>query len=477
MTILEQDPNAGSAGQRTATSAARPLDLRAHAAAIRRFWRTVLASTLLGAAVALGITLHAQPAYETSLTFYVASQTSGDRDTPLQASEFAQQRVNSYVGVVTSERMASAVLADTGLPISASDLSEMITASADPNTVLMYVQVVDVSRDRSMTIARSIARNLDSVIAELDNRANSGSVQLRVLSGPTLNPTPVAPRTKLNLALGLLIGLGLGVAQALLRQQFDNSVRTREQLSQLTGLPTLGALDFDASARSAPVLPPKISKSRRAEGFRQLRTNLRFVDATMPVEVLTVTSSVEGEGKTTTAANLAQSFAEAGRRVLLVDADLRKPKLEQYLDLEGSAGLTDILIGEAEFSDVVQEWGPDGLSVLASGLIPPNPSELLGSTAMEKFLQQARTDYDLVVVDTPPLLPVTDAAVTAVMSDGVILIVRHGRTKRDQVRYSLEALRSVDARVLGTVLTLVPLTRASKLPSYYVDQSKHGKRK
>lgn len=153
--------------------------------------------------------------------------------------------------------------------------------------------------------------------------------------------------------------------------------------------------------------------------------------------------------------------------MLLIDADLRKPKLERYLDLEAGAGLTTVLIGEADVSQVVQEWGPDGLEVLASGPIPPNPSELLGSPAMEKIVRQVRDDYDVVIIDTPPLLPVTDAAVTSVLADGVILVVRYGRTRQDQVAHSLDALGSVDSRVLGTVLSMVPLTRGDRLPSYY----------
>lgn len=450
-----------------AVEAARPtLDLRTHLLALRRFWKSVLVCTLAGLAAAFGASWLTQPQYETRTTFFVATQSSAG-SSALQADEFAQRRINSYVGVINSERLAQIVIDDTGVPMTTAEVSATISASVDPDTVLMTVTVRDVSAARSLIISKSIAANLDKLIGELDNRGTQNAVQLRVISGPTPNPAPVAPRWKLNLAIGLLLGLGLGVAQGLIRQQLDATFRSRDQLAGATGLPILGSVGYESSARKAPVLLPAEARSRRAEAIRQLRTNLRYFGTDGQVQVLMITSSVEGEGKTTTAANLAQAFAQAGRRTLLVDGDLRKPKLERYLDLEGAAGLTTVLIGDSELADVVQPWGPSGLEVLACGPIPPNPSELLGGPAMERLVAEARETYDIVVIDTPPLLPVTDAAVTASVADGVILVVRHGKTHRDQVADSLSSLGSVDARVLGTVMSMVPTGRRDRLPGYY----------
>jgi capsular exopolysaccharide synthesis family protein len=455
-----------------ALESARPtLDLRTHLRALRRFWKSVVLCALLGLAAALVASWLTQPQYETRTTFFVATQSSAG-SSALQADEFAQRRINSYVGVINSERLAQIVIDDTGVPMTPTEVSATISVSVDPDTVLMTVAVRDVSADRSLTISKSIAKNLDKLIGELDNRGSQNAVQLRVISGPTLNADPVAPRWKLNLAIGLLLGLGLGVAQALIREQLDATFQDREQLAAATGLPILGSMGYESSARKAPVLLPTEARSRRAEAIRQLRTNLRYFGTDGRVQVLVVTSSVESEGKTTTAANLAQSFAEAGRRTLLVDGDLRKPKLESYLDLEGAAGLTTVLIGDSQLSDVVQPWGPSGLEVLACGPIPPNPSELLGGSAMERFVTEARATYDIVVIDTPPLLPVTDGAVTSAMADGVILVVRHGKTQRDQVSDSLRSLQSVDARVLGTVMSMVPIGRKDRLPGYYEDAAR-----
>jgi len=442
-------------------------DLRSHLVALRRFWRTLVLCVLLGALVGIAVVLLTPPTYRTTMTFFVATSAQGT-NTPLQADEFAQRRINSYVGVINSERLATTVIQDTGLPLTPDQVSSMVLATVEADTVLLNVRVTDVSAERSLIVGRSIAKNLDALIGQLDNRGvDRNAVQLRVLSGPTLNPSPISPRRKLDLGIGLLLGLAVGVAQALVRHQLDRSIRTSDELARLTKLPTVGVLPLDPAAKNDPVLTPRAAKQRRAEAVRQLRTNLRFVDAASPVRVLVVTSSVESEGKSSTATNLAQSFAEAGRSVLLIDADLREPRVHRYLELERAAGLTSVLIGEAELSQVVQEWGPDGLNVLTSGQLPPNPSELLGSAAMERLVHQARSAYDLVILDTPPLLPVTDAAVTSVLADGVVLLVQHGRTHRDQVARSVEALRSVDARILGTVLSMVPVPRREKQSAYY----------
>lgn len=471
------EPGRDFGSSRTDSTRSSTVELRTHLRSVRRFYKSVIVVVLAVVALAAIYTIRADKTYESSLSFF-ASSASDDSSSALAADEFAQRRINSYVGVVQSERMAQTVLQDTGLPLSTGAISKMIGASTDPDTVLLNVTVVDTSPERSLAIAQSIADNLDSTVADLDNRSSAkaprNSVELSVISGPSVLPDPVSPRTKLNIAIGLLLGLGLGVAQAILRQQFDPTVRSGADLADVSGQPTIGELKRNKRNQGNPILMANAQQSRNAESFRQLRTNLRFMDAARPVQVIVITSSVAGEGKTGVAANLALAFAESGRRVLLIDGDLRRPRLETYLDLEGSVGLTDVLIGELSVDDVVQKWGKHGLHVLASGLIPPNPAELLGSSAMEKLVEDARATYEIVIIDTPPLLPVTDAAITASLADGAIVIVKHGSTKIDHLLYSIDALHSVDARVLGTVLTMAPSTRRDDQPLYYQESGRAG---
>jgi capsular exopolysaccharide synthesis family protein len=194
-----------------------------------------------------------------------------------------------------------------------------------------------------------------------------------------------------------------------------------------------------------------------------------------PAKVLAVTSAVADEGKSTTAVNLAAAFAEIGSRVLLIEGDLRRPRIAHFLGIEGAAGLSNVLAGQVEFDDVVQRWGDRSLFVLPSGALPPNPSELLGSAAMSALIAEQRRRFDMIVIDTPPLLPVTDAAVVAVKVDGTIMVVRSGGTTGAEVTRAVAALRTVDARLLGCVLTMHPVADTGS--TYYYASRPHGKAK
>jgi polysaccharide biosynthesis transport protein len=179
-----------------------------------------------------------------------------------------------------------------------------------------------------------------------------------------------------------------------------------------------------------------------------------------------VTSSISSEGKSTTAINLAITLADAGSRVALVDADLRRPSIADYMGLEGEVGLTTVLIGLASLEDAIQPWGNSGLHVMPSGQVPPNPSELLGSRSMVTLLEQLTSQYDIVLVDTPPLLPVTDAAILAKITGGALVVAAADNLHRQQLADGLGALEDVGARVLGVVLNRLPHKQLNAYSSY-----------
>ena len=260
----------------------------------------------------------------------------------------------------------------------------------------------------------------------------------------------------LNLALGLLVGLAIGIAAAVLRETLDTTVKGMDDVLATTGAAPLAILAHDDDVPVRPLVVQVGSQSPRAEAFRQLRTNLQFADIDTPLRSLVVTSSIAGEGKSTIACNLAITLAQAGVRTFIVEADLRRPKLAGYLGVEGAAGLTSVLMSAASLDDVLQPWGRHPLWVLPSGPLPPNPAEILGSHQMRDLLKSLQDKADIVVIDAPPLLPVTDSAVIARVTDGALLVIEARRTKREQVSRSLAALRNVDAKVLGTVLNKAP---------------------
>jgi non-specific protein-tyrosine kinase len=207
----------------------------------------------------------------------------------------------------------------------------------------------------------------------------------------------------------------------------------------------------------------------RAEAFRQIRTNLQFVHIDEPPRSILVTSPDAGEGKTATACNLAVALAQIGVNVILVDGDLRRPHVAEYMGLESSVGLTGALMGWTDWADALQDWGSDdaSLRVLTSGQLPPNPSEMLARTQMAQLLGDLENACDVVIVDGPPLLPVADSAVLAAVVSGVVLVVRQGKTRQQQVARAMQSLGSVDARLYGVVLNMNRSGGGSGADNYY----------
>lgn len=448
------------------------MDLRDYLRILRKNWWIVAFVTLLGVGGGLFVNFKAVPQYQSSVTFYVSTPSSELTGTSaFQANQYALAKIDSYTKLLSSDALAERVIRKSGLDMSVPAVTGRISASSDLNTVLIVAKVTDADAQRSLALATAVSTEFGALVDQLDNRTGadgvSGStVKMNVVSGPTLDPAPISPRKKLNLGLGLVAGLIAGVALALARGLLDTTIRTSETLGGLIHVPVLGTVGFESSARRYPVLIASQNRSIRAEAYRQLRTNLQFMDVDNPVTVLVVTSSVAGEGKSTTAANLAIVYAEAGRRVLLIDADMRRGRISEYLGLEDVVGLSNVLAGSVDVHDVLQPWGNDKLMVLLKGESPPNPSELLGSHNMIDLIAAMRSEFDIVVVDSPPLLPVTDAAVASTWADGVLLVVRFGRTSRSQVATSIKALEGIDARLLGAVLTMRPHRLSDKTKGY-----------
>jgi receptor protein-tyrosine kinase len=255
----------------------------------------------------------------------------------------------------------------------------------------------------------------------------------------------------LGLLAGILVGAGLAIAQA----RFDRTVKDPDEATQLTGAPVIGLVLRDQFIERRH-LADRAFGSRSAEDYRQLRNNLQFLSVDEPPSVIMVSSALPSEGKTTLVVNLALALSDAGRTVVVVEADLRRPKVTRYLALVGGVGLTNVLTASADLDEVLQRYGDAGMSVLGSGPLPPNPGELLGSTHMRALLDKLRSEYDFVLVDAPPLLPVADASGLAVHVDGVLLSIRYGSTRKEQVQQAVATVERVGARMLGVVLNIVP---------------------
>jgi capsular exopolysaccharide synthesis family protein len=426
---------------------------------LRKGWILILALTLVGVAGAAAFSLAQNPQFSSTSKVFVSTQSSGTVSELAQGNTFTIQRVSTYSDLATTPIVLLPVIADLELSANEATLSEAISVTAPLNTSIIEISVIDEDPGLAADIANAVAQSLTRVVDRIETPATeeaTSPVKLTLVQQATVPSSPVSPNVLMNIALGLLVGLAIGVGLAVLRQVLDTRIRNERDVELVTDAAIIGGIVFDPKAASRPLIVQDDPRSPRAESFRTLRTNLQFLDVGHGGRSFIVTSSIQSEGKSTTAANLAIALADSGVRVLLVDADLRRPKVAKYMGLEGAVGLTDALIGRVQLDDVLQEWGRGRLSVLPAGTVPPNPSELLGSAAMGNLIKELRTRFDVVLFDAPPLLPVTDAAILSRFVGGVILVVAAGRANRHHVGGAISALENVGSTVAGIVLTMLP---------------------
>lgn len=433
------------------------MDLRDYLRIARQRWLLIGVVTLVSLGIASLLTLRATPQYQSSARLFISTSQSDDADA-YQGGLFSQQRVKSYANLLTGEEISRRVVEALDLDETPRALASRIKAVVQPDTVVLTISVTDPSPGESQRLAQATAEVFVTYVAELETAPGqtAAPVKASIVDRATLPSAPVSPQPTRNLALALLLGLLAGGGLAVLRDTLDTRVRTSDDLTAITkGAPVLGNIHFDKTAGKAPMITQLDSHAPRVEAFRVLRSNLQFVNVDATNRVIVLTSALPGEGKSSTSCNLALTLADAGQRVLLLEGDLRRPRAAAYLGLENAVGVTTVLLGRATIDEAVQPV-VENCDLLASGVIPPNPAELLQSDAMKRLLDQVRSAYDFVLIDAPPLLPVTDAALLAAESDGAVLVVHHGSTRRDEVAGSVARLDAVGARLLGAVVNMSP---------------------
>lgn len=324
------------------------------------------------------------------------------------------------------------------------------------------VQRAETVRDVAQALRQEYQR------AQIAEAVEVGQVQVVDLA--PLPRSPIGTGKKLKLALGLIMGLMLGCGVAFVREHMNTAIRV-DEIERLLGttavavIPPLRERTVTGWVKARPgggtrraeteALPELVtisaSRSAGAEAFRTLRTNLLFTQGTQSLRTLVVTSAAPGEGKTTVTSNIAAAFAQQGLRVLMLDCDLRRPRLHVPFGLPREPGLTEVVLGFRAEADAAQSTVVEGLSLIAAGTLPPNPAEFVGGRRMEEFLESVAGRYDLVIIDTPPTLAAADASILAAHADGVLLVLRGGRTERMAAQQSMRQLVSVGSRVLGVV--------------------------
>lgn len=444
---------------------------------VRRRWLTIVLLLAIALGAAALVNWRTTPQYESRARIFISVdvQTSAEAG---QALLFTIGRVQSYADLATSTDLMNQVIGDLDLQLTPNQLADRIHAEVVQDTTLIELTVLDPDPKQAQAIARIETQRLTEFLSDLETPSNSDETQIvaRTTDSATYNPDAVRPRTAINYGVAAILGLLVGIGAAIAREVLDRTVRTQEHLQEVTDKPVLASIIYDGSIKKNPLLTDLGSFAPRTEAFRVLRTNMQFLDLDHQPRCLVISSAVQGEGKTMTSTNLAIALAQTGRRILLIDGDLRRPRVAGQLGLDAAVGLTTVLVGNTDVKDAVQVHEGSGLHFLASGAKPPNPTEILQSRVTHDLIRELCDSYDMVIIDGPPLLPVADASVLSTIADGVILVVHHGKTNRDAVRDAITRLEQVGGRLFGIAVNMIPKRATGGYYYYYYEETTPSRR-
>jgi capsular exopolysaccharide synthesis family protein len=418
----------------------------------------ILVLVLTGVGAAYVLTDRMPEVYRADASGYVRvagqAESTGEG---IAATTLSGSKAESYLPLVDSRAVAQRVIDETGIEASPAEVAGRVTASVATNSVILEVTATGPTPEEARVLA-------DAVIAATAEEANRIETEgtderdalVRIVPIESALPgVQVAPDLRRNLVVGGVVGLAVAYLIVVARRQLDTRLRTVDDVEDLTGSIVLGVVPAVRELRADTGRGRLDRLGAASESFRQLRTNLRFVGVDDPPHSIVVTSANAHEGKSTVSATLARVLADAGEHVVLIDADLRRPSLATVFDHDGRVGLSQLLAGQVGLRDILQDTDQEGLSLIPAGRTPPNPSELLGSVRMRQLVDHLARDH-VVILDAPPLLPVTDAGVLTAQCDGALFVFAVGRTHKDQARLAARMMERVGGRVLGVVLNLAP---------------------
>lgn len=432
--------------------------------AVVRSWLVIVALVILGGAAGYGYAKITPDTYRSTAALLVTSDRGDSTSELVQGSTYVQNLVATYVLLAQSELVLQPVIDELDLDTTPRALAPTISASSPLNSVVIELSATSRSPRLAQKITDAVTQSLSNVVSNEVAPQVDGQPTIRLTLIESANEPrfPFAPNTRNYALLGGLVGLALGIAYSVLRAFAWQTIRSRADIGRLTDVPVLGEV---VETRRGVQLPAAILKERlgiEAESVRSVAANLNFLTVDGGLRSMVVTSAAAGEAKSSLVIALGITIAESSQRVLLIDADLRSPSLAQYTQLDGGVGLTNVLIGETTLAAATQEWGTDGLFVLTSGADAPNPNQLLTSRRMADLIEQAREEFDFVVIDCAPLLAVTDATWLGNQVDGALLAVLYDKTRTHNLEKVVSVAKVGGLNLLGAVLTRVPRRGVSR---------------
>jgi tyrosine-protein kinase len=424
---------------------------------LRKRWYVVLAATLLGGIVAFAASSTVTPIYHSTASLYFSLTTATSGSDINQGSAYTQAQMLSFARLATSAEVLDPVARKLDGDLTIAQLRRLMSVTIPQNTVILDVRVGSTDPERAAEIANAVS---DSLIDAVDEVAPDASDGAATVAATAIDPAvPAAfqtsPNKQQDAVLGAIVGFLLASIAVVLMSALDTRVRSEAALKDVTELSLLGSIEQTPSSSDPRPITIRQPNGSAAEAFRQVRSGLRFASASHATRSLAITSSVPGEGKTWLAANLAVVLAETGRRVLLIDADLRKPRVADSFGILGAVGLTTVLIDAIPLHSAVQPWPRSSLEILPSGAVPPNPAELLASERMKELIAELVEGYDLVVIDTAPVQVVADATMISQLVDAVLIVADTTKVRRAQLAATIAALERTDAHISGVVLNRV----------------------
>lgn len=434
------------------------MTLRDYLKVARRWALVVVLGCVLSGGAAYLLTTRMDKVYQARAVILV-NQRENQAAPSLQDIQGSQSLTKTYAELVTTSNnleRAAQILGNTNIK----SLQKKVSADAVPETQLIEVLAEDRNADRAALIANTVAGLFPGYVeeAQLAGSETRTTINTVFVAEKALAPEdPVRPNPRVNVILGLVLGLIVMVAAVGLIEYFDDGVKEREDIERLA-VPYLGSVllaDVPKGADKQEWVPSILSADPGddlIESYRQVQASLAFALMASDVKVLLVTSPGQGEGKSTTAANLAEALAESSRRVLLVDGDLRKPDAHRYFSLPNSSGLTSTFLVDPQALPAFINHVGESLSVLTGGPVAPNPTELLSSRKMKATIDALAEMYDIVVIDCPPMLGLADASLWMPLVDGVLLVARQGKTRRSALEETVAAVRAGRKPLLGVVL-------------------------